>query len=105
MEKASNVLTIKADIIWDDVGSWISLQRYMKQDSENNVLHGNVICEDSYEMTVYNDSDGLITTLGVSDLVVVRSGDVVMVAHKTKMGEIKKLLERVRNTGEADEYF
>ncbi|MCH9032760.1 MAG: mannose-1-phosphate guanylyltransferase [candidate division Zixibacteria bacterium] len=105
MEKASNVLTMKADIIWDDVGSWNSLQRYMKQDDENNVLHGNVICEDSYEMTVYNDSAGLVTTLGVSDLVVVRSGEVVLVAHKTKVEEIKKLLDRVRKTGKADEFF
>ncbi|MBU0983652.1 MAG: NTP transferase domain-containing protein [candidate division Zixibacteria bacterium] len=99
LEKATNVLTIKADIVWDDVGSWNSLERYKELDSENNVLIGETATLDTFETTVFNDSDGLVAVLGVSDLVVVRSGDITLVGHKAKMGQIKDLLAKI----EADE--
>ena len=92
LEKATNVQAIKADIIWDDVGSWLALQRYKKTDSENNVVIGEAILKDTFETTIYNDSPGVVTTLGVTDLVVVRAGDITFVAHKTRLGELKKLL-------------
>ena len=92
LEKASNVLVIKGDFVWDDVGSWNALERYKDKDSENNVLIGDSALLDTYETTVFNDADGIIACLGVSDLVVVRSGDITLVVHKTKTGDVKKLL-------------
>lgn len=95
LENAENVLTIKADIMWDDIGGWNALERYKPRDSDNNVIVGDAIVEESYETTVYNQGDGIIACLGVSDLVIVRSGDITMVVHKTRAGEIKKLLTRL----------
>jgi len=92
LEKARNVLVIKGDFVWDDVGSWNSLERYKDKDSENNVREGDTVLMDSYETTVFNDAEGMIACLGVSDLVVVRSGDITLVVHKTKTGDVKKLL-------------
>jgi len=95
LETARNVLAVKADIVWDDVGSWLALQRYKEVDSENNVVVGESILRDTYETTIYNDCPGIIATLGVSDLVVVRAGDITLVAHKTRLGDLKKLLEDI----------
>jgi mannose-1-phosphate guanylyltransferase len=95
LEKATNVLAIKADIVWDDVGSWLALQRYKRVDSENNVVIGDAIMQDTFETTVYNNGPGIIATLGVSDLVVVRSDDITFVAHKAKLGDLKKLLKSI----------
>jgi len=92
LENAENVLTIKADIVWDDVGSWNALERYKDKDRENNVVIGRAALSDSYETTVYNDSDGVIVALGVSDLVIVKTNDIVLVTHKTKADDIKKIL-------------
>ncbi|RME18790.1 MAG: mannose-1-phosphate guanylyltransferase, partial [Candidatus Zixiibacteriota bacterium] len=105
LEKASNVLTIKADIIWDDVGSWNSLPRYKGVNRDNNVLIGNVITHETYETTVYNDADGLIACLGVADLVVVRSGDVTMVAHRTQTDKIKELLAKIADDEKNRKYL
>ncbi len=105
LEKASNVLTVKADIVWDDVGDWNSLARYKEKDSDGNVLIGDSVNLDSYEMTVYNDSDGIIACLGVSDLVVVRSGDITMVTHKTRAEDIKKLLARLGDDEKTRKYL
>lgn len=93
LENATNVLTIKADILWDDIGGWNSLTRYKKIDRDNNVIVGEALVVDSYENTIYNNSDGIITTLGVSDLVIVKSDNIVMVCHKTQTDQIKKILE------------
>lgn len=92
LENAKNVLSIKADIVWDDIGSWNSLDRYKEHDSDNNIAVGNTISLGSYETTMYNTTDGLIACLGVSDLVVVRTNEVTLVVHKTQTDQIKKLL-------------
>jgi len=95
LENAKNVLTIKADIVWDDIGNWSALERYKTHDSDNNVIIGPSLSTQSYELTVYNDTDGLVACLGVSDLVVVRTADVTLVVHKTQTGNIKNLLSLV----------
>ena len=95
MEQADDVLTIRGDFIWDDVGSWLSLQRFKELDKWNNVITGPAVTLDTYESTIHNDGNGLIATLGVSDLVIAKAGDVVMVAHKTQLDRIRELLEEV----------
>jgi hypothetical protein len=69
------------------------------------VVIGKGVLHDSFETTVYNDSEGLIATLGVSDLVVVRSADITLVAHKSKLGEIKELLARLGENEDDKKYL
>ncbi len=105
MEKSSNVLTIKGDIDWDDVGSWLAMERIHKRDRENNVLVGDVIIEDGFENIVINDADGVIAGLGVTDLVIVRTGEIVMVAHKTRVAEIKNMLAKLADNEKYEKYL
>ncbi|MGH8016346.1 MAG: sugar phosphate nucleotidyltransferase, partial [Candidatus Zixiibacteriota bacterium] len=95
LENAKNVLSIKADIVWDDIGNWNSLDRYKEHDSDNNVIIGQALTTQCYEMTAYNDTDGLVACLGVSDLVIVRTEGVTLVVHKTQTGNIKTLLSQI----------
>ncbi len=105
LENAENVLTIKADIVWDDVGSWNALERYKEKDRDNNVIVGSVKASDAYETTIYNDSNGIIVALGVSDLVVVKTDDIVLVAHKTKTGEVKRILAEMTQDKNLKKYL
>ncbi|MFQ5606889.1 MAG: mannose-1-phosphate guanylyltransferase [Candidatus Zixiibacteriota bacterium] len=105
LEKADNTLTMRADIVWDDVGSWSSLERFIEPDSDRNVVIGGAALSDSYELTVYNESDGLIAALGVSDLIIVRSGETTLVAHKTKVDDLKGLLEQVSKLNNHERFF
>jgi len=105
LEKASNVLTIKADIIWDDIGGWKALSRYKDTDPDNNVTVGEALALDSYETTVYNDSDGLIACLGVSDLVVVRSDNITLVIHKTKADQVRDILAWLEKNEKTRKYL
>jgi len=105
MEKASNALTMKGDIRWDDVGSWLAMARIHQSDPQNNVVLGDIILDGSYENIVVNDAQGIIVGLGVSDLVIVRTGDIVMVAHKTRVGEIKNLLSMMGGNEQHEKYL
>lgn len=105
LEGAKNVLTIKANIVWDDVGSWTALERYKDRDSENNVLIGETEMLGTYETTVYNNADGIVCCLGVADLVVVRSDNITLVTHKTRVGEIKELLAKLNEDEKKRHYL
>jgi mannose-1-phosphate guanylyltransferase len=105
MEKAANVLTIKGDIKWDDVGSWLAMDRIHERDRDSNVARGDVVLEDSFENIVVNDADGVIACLGASDLVIVRTGEIVMVAHKTRVADIKNLLAKIGQDEKYEKYL
>jgi mannose-1-phosphate guanylyltransferase len=105
LEKAPNVLTMKGDIRWDDVGSWLAMNRIQNRDSQGNVARGDVLLNGSYENIVVNDAEGIIVGYGVSDLVIVRTGEIVMVAHKTRVGEIKDLLSQMAGSENHEKYL
>lgn len=105
MEKADNVLTIKADLVWDDIGSWMAIERINQKDIENNVLIGETALLDTFETTVYNDEDGIVACVGVSDLVIVRSANITLVAHKTKVADIKELLAKLAEDDNTKKYL
>jgi len=66
---------------------------------------GHAILSDSFETTVYNESDGIIVALGVSDLVVVKTNDIVLVTHKTKADEVKKVLAEIAGDENLKKYL
>lgn len=105
LEKAKNVLTLKADLVWDDIGSWLALERIKEKDRDNNVILGKVSVSNTYETTIVNDSDGIIAILGVSDLVIVKTDDIVFVAHKTKVQDVRELLQKFAKDKELEKYL
>ncbi len=95
LESADNVVVIKGDLKWDDVGSWLALQRIRKTSISGNVEIGDVLTHETFETTVVNESDGIVVCFGVSDIVIVKTDGIVMVGHKARMPELKKLLARM----------
>lgn len=91
LEHADNVVVIKADIFWDDVGSWLALERLKPGGPERNVIEGTALPLHSFDLTIYNETDDLVCTLGVSDLVIVRTGRVTFIAHKSRIEEMREL--------------
>jgi mannose-1-phosphate guanylyltransferase len=105
LENAENVLAIRGDIVWDDVGSWNALERYKEKDQGNNVIIGKAKATRSYETTIYNDANGIIVSLGVSDLVIVKTDEIVLVAHKTQVNEVKNVLKDLAEVDELKKYL
>ncbi len=105
LEKVDNALVIKADLQWDDVGNWLALDRVKERDRDSNVTVGKAKTINTYETTIVNDSKGIIATLGVSDLVIVKTDDIVFVAHKTKVQDVKDLLREFSGNKELEKYL
>jgi mannose-1-phosphate guanylyltransferase len=99
MEKAKNVVMFPLDCGWDDLGSWTSLENLAEslgaRQGENVVSGGHLLSIDSTGNIV--DVPGrLITLLGVNDLIVVEHGSTVMVAHKSRAQDIRRMVEEVK---------
>ncbi len=91
MEKARNVLVTSGDFGWDDVGTWTSAGRHLKQVGAGNAALGDVTLLDC-EGSVAVAEGPRIVALGVKDVVVVTTKDAVLVASKDRVQDLKKLL-------------
>jgi mannose-1-phosphate guanylyltransferase len=105
MEKADNVVVVQGDFRWDDVGTWSALRRIHKPDGNGNVIIGTGLTLDSYECVLVGEGEGLITALGVSDLIVVRTGDCVLVAHASRAQDVRQLVEKLAERPELEQYL
>jgi mannose-1-phosphate guanylyltransferase len=76
----------------------------MVPDAAGNVRRGADVAVDTRDCVLYSDS-GLIATLGVRDLVVVRAGDVTLVAERSRAQEVRRLLEALRADPELKGYL
>lgn len=96
MEKADRVVTVRADIGWDDLGNWAVLERLHPPDAEGNIVTGPHTGVETRDCIVSADR-GLIATFGVEDLVVVKEGDVVLVMPKERAADLKQLIAAIKN--------
>lgn len=106
MEKARNVVVVRAPVRWDDVGSFEALAAVAAPDADRNVAvladGASQILEQSQDNVVYADGARTVTLFGVRDLVVVAVDDAVLVCPKAKAQDLKALVERVRAQGRND---
>ncbi len=103
MEKAGSIYTIPGDFGWDDVGSWLAVERIRSVNEDNNVVAGNVITVDTKDCII-EAQDKLIAAVGLKDIVVVDTEDATLICDKAATADIKKVLEVLR-TGDKTRYL
>src|SRR5216110_1229050 len=92
MEKAEHVLVVEASFDWDDVRSWQAVARYFKKDEHGNAANGALTALDSSDNIIFNDGETTIALLGVHNLIVVRTGDAILICHRHQAEKIKNLV-------------
>ena len=103
MEHTLNGAVVPAEMGWNDVGSWSALWSIAPHDDDGNVRVGDVMTLDTEGCYVRGEGN-LIATVGVRDLVVVATDDVVLVADKNRAQDVKKLVEAVEQAGRTEHY-
>lgn len=103
MEKAENIYTIPGTFGWDDVGSWLAVERIRKSNESGNVVSGNIITVNS-KNCIIEGSKKLIATVGLEDLIIVDTEDATLICAKQSAGDIKKVLENLKICNR-DEYI
>lgn len=98
MEKTESAAMVSLDAGWSDIGSWSALWDVSDKDANDNVLHGDVLAEATTH-TLVQAEHRLVATLGVDNLVVVETKDAILVAHKDKVQDVKKIVAKLKELG------
>ncbi len=104
MEKEPGVLTVPGDFGWNDVGSWAALADYREADAEGNVAAAELVTHDARGNVVFADPGTVVALLGVDDLVVVRSGNAVLVTRRDRAQDVREIV-RLLEQGKRDDYL
>lgn len=104
MEASANVACVPVDFEWHDIGSWRSLAAVLDADGDGNVVVGRHVGLDTHGCLVFSAGDRLIATLGVDDLVVVDTGEIIMICPRDRAEEVRTLAEAAgrRSAGERE---
>jgi mannose-1-phosphate guanylyltransferase/mannose-6-phosphate isomerase len=98
MEKSDNVVVVRLDAGWSDVGSWSALYNIGAKDGSGNVLKGDVIAKDTTNTYIFA-SHHMVTTVGVDNLVVIDTPDATFIASQDKAHEVKSIVESLQKKG------
>ena len=97
--RAGRVRVLRAPYTWDDVGSWLALERLHPADAAGNTAVGTHVGLQTSGCIVVSEPGHAIATLGVSNLIVVHTPDATLVADRRCEQEVKKLLDEMARRG------
>ncbi len=86
---------------WSDVGAWDALWKILSKDAQGNVLQGDVIMNDCRN-TLAMSAGRLLACVGVEDMVIVETPDAILVAHKSKTQDVKKIADQLKREGRTE---
>jgi mannose-1-phosphate guanylyltransferase/mannose-6-phosphate isomerase len=98
MERTDRAVVLTADVGWSDVGEWSSVWRLSPRDLDGNSLRGRAVVIDSSNVLVRSEGQ-LTAVIGLKDVVVVSTGDAVLVADRSQTAKVKKLVESLKAEG------
>ncbi len=95
MEKAQNIYILPGVFGWDDVGSWLAVERIQKSNESGNVVTGNIITIHS-KNNIIQGGKKLIAAVGLHDLIIVDTEDATLICDKGNAADIKMVLENLK---------
>jgi mannose-1-phosphate guanylyltransferase/mannose-6-phosphate isomerase len=94
-ERSKNVYMVELSCYWNDIGSWDAMYDILPKDDNGNAVKGDVLaldCKDSLIM----GRDRLIAGIGLDDLLLVETDDVIVVAKKGESQKVKNVVEKLK---------
>jgi mannose-1-phosphate guanylyltransferase / mannose-6-phosphate isomerase len=96
MERTKLAAVVPADIGWSDIGSWNAVWEVLDHDGHGNVTDGPAVLLDCRNALVRSEEGVLTTVVGLDDVVVIATGDAVLVAARDKAEDVKRLVELLK---------
>ncbi|MGH3659988.1 MAG: mannose-1-phosphate guanylyltransferase, partial [Micromonosporaceae bacterium] len=102
--EAGRVATVPGDFGWNDVGDFRTLGDVLPADGAGNVVigSGETYLSDVEHTVVVPAGGRLVAGLGVRDLVIVDTADAVLVCHRERAQDVKKMVDDLRDRGDTD---
>ncbi|MBB4864556.1 mannose-1-phosphate guanylyltransferase/mannose-6-phosphate isomerase [Pseudomonas nitritireducens] len=101
MEKTRRACVVPLAAGWNDVGSWSSIWEVHDKDDNGNVTMGDVVVHDSHNCLVHGNGK-LVSVVGLEDIVVVETKDAMMIAHKDRVQDVKKVVNQLDAAGRSE---
>ena len=98
MEKAVNRIMLRGNFRWNDVGSWLAMERIRQKDELGNVSQGKFVGIDTRDSIIIGDKP-LIAAIGLSNMIIVATDDAVLVCPKEKAQEVKQMVKKLLDSG------
>jgi mannose-1-phosphate guanylyltransferase len=99
LEHAKNCVVIDAEPFgWSDVGSWDQWAEKFTSDELGNLVHGDAVVIDSSRCVV-RSQDRLIAVVGLQDVIVIDSGDALLVVSREHVQDVRKVVSELKEKG------
>ena len=92
---------VPLDAGWSDLGAWDAVWQVAARDGDGNATHGDALVRGSRNTLVHATSR-LVGVIGLDDVTVVETADAVLVAHRSKSGEVKEMVAGLAETGRSE---
>lgn len=102
MEHARDVAVIEAPFAWDDIGGWQAWARAHGLDADGNAISGEHLGLGTTGCIIRGSDDHLVVTLGLSDTIVVHTGDVTLVANRRDEESLRQVVKLLAERGRGD---
>jgi len=97
-EKSRKGVTLPLKLYWNDVGSWDAIYEVLEKDDDGNAIRGDAIAIDCKDNLIFGQSR-LIAGIGLKDVMIIETDDVILVAQKGESQKVKDLVETLKRRG------
>lgn len=97
-EHSQHGVTIPLNLYWNDVGSWDAIYDVLEKDANGNAIKGDAIAIDCKDNLIFGQSR-LIAGIGLKDIIVVETDDVILIAQKGESQKVKELVSTLKQRG------
>jgi mannose-1-phosphate guanylyltransferase len=104
MEKAENIAVVKGNFDWDDVGSWLAMERIFSKDKKGNIKTGDFVSIDTKNCITISDK-GIIGAIGLKNIVIIKTQDATLVCPKDRAQDVKKIVKEINKKKEFGKYL
>jgi mannose-1-phosphate guanylyltransferase len=105
MEKVDKVAVAECSFDWDDVGSWTALRNQIRPDENDNVVRGLYKQLDSSDNIIVSDTNHLISTIDVKDMIIIHTEDATLVCNGKSAQRIKELVHQIGADPDLDRFI
>ncbi len=98
LEKTNKAFVLPLNCGWNDIGSWESLWKIEKKDSEGNAVKGKVLLEETKESLIRSENK-LVVCIGIKNIILIETRDAVLVANKKDSQKIKRIVNLLNEKG------
>lgn len=94
-EKCTDMMVLRYDLEWTDLGSWNSVYDYVEKDVDNNAISGRTLLDETTNSLIWS-KDRLTVTCGIKDLAIIDTNDALLVISKDKIHKMRNLVDRIK---------